>query len=84
MFKVKNDSRITKLARLVRRTRIDLLLELLNVLKSDMLTVVAITNLPEEVAKFSLYKRRKIVVKPWLTCYWQLVLLGLRTGLVCI
>jgi lipopolysaccharide/colanic/teichoic acid biosynthesis glycosyltransferase len=71
MFKMRNDPRITMVGRFIRRTSIDELPQLFNVLKGDMTLVGPRPNLPWEVAKFSAYYRQKLTVKPGLTCYWQ-------------
>lgn len=73
MFKIKNDPRITKVGKLIRRTSIDELPQLFNILKGDMSFVGPRPNLPEEIAKFSDYHRLKLLVKPGLTCYWQVM-----------
>lgn len=72
IFKMRNDPRITRVGRFIRKTSIDELPQLLNVLKGDMSLVGPRPNLPCEVAKFSAYYRQKLNVKPGLTCYWQI------------
>lgn len=71
MFKIKDDPRITRIGKFVRKTSIDELPQLFNVLKGDMSLVGPRPNLPREVAEFSQYHRKKLLVKPGLTCYWQ-------------
>lgn len=73
MFKINDDPRITKLGHFIRRTSIDELPQIYNVLRGKMSLVGPRPNLPDEVAKFSEYQRKKIVVKPGLTCYWQVM-----------
>ncbi|WP_010240448.1 sugar transferase [Clostridium arbusti] len=73
MFKMKNDPRITRIGKFTRRTSIDELPQLFNILKGDMSFVGPRPNLPSEVAKFSDYHRLKLLVKPGLTCYWQVM-----------
>lgn len=71
MFKMKEDPRITKVGKFIRKTSIDELPQLFNVIKGDMSLVGPRPNLPAEVAKFSDYHKLKLLAKPGLTCYWQ-------------
>lgn len=73
MFKMKKDPRITKVGKFIRRTSIDELPQLFNILKGDMSFVGPRPNLPAEVAKFSEHHQLKLLVKPGLTCYWQVM-----------
>ena len=73
MFKIKNDPRITTIGRFLRRTSIDELPQLFNVLKGDMSLVGPRPSLPEEVEKFEPWMLRRLDVKPGLTCYWQVM-----------
>ena len=70
-FKIRNDPRITRLGRLLRASGIDELPQLVNVLKGDMSIVGPRPPLPREVAKYTAYQRRRLEVKPGLTCFWQ-------------
>lgn len=73
MFKMRNDPRITKVGKFLRRTSIDELPQLFNVLKGEMSLVGPRPNLPKEVEKFNEYHKLKFLVKPGLTCYWQVM-----------
>lgn len=71
MFKMKDDPRVTKVGKFIRKTSIDELPQLWNVLKGDMSLVGPRPSLPKEVAQFEEWMHRRLEVKPGLTCYWQ-------------
>lgn len=71
MFKMKDDPRVTKVGKFIRKTSIDELPQLWNVLKGDMSLVGPRPSLPKEVAQFENWMYRRLEVKPGLTCYWQ-------------
>jgi exopolysaccharide biosynthesis polyprenyl glycosylphosphotransferase len=71
MFKMKDDPRITKIGKFIRKTSIDELPQLINVLKGEMSLVGPRPSLPKEVAEFEPWMMRRLEVKPGLTCYWQ-------------
>lgn len=71
VFKMKNDPRITRVGRFIRRTSIDELPQLINILKGDMSIVGPRPALPREVAQYTKYERQRLYVIPGLTCYWQ-------------
>jgi len=71
MFKMKCDPRITKIGKFIRKTSIDELPQLINVLKGEMSLVGPRPSLPKEVSEFEPWMMRRLDVKPGLTCYWQ-------------
>ena len=73
MFKMKDDPRITKVGKFIRKTSIDELPQLINVIKGDMSLVGPRPSLPKEVKEFELWMYERLAVKPGLTCYWQVM-----------
>jgi len=71
VFKIKHDPRITKVGRFIRKLSIDELPQLINVLKGDMSIVGPRPPLPVEVQMYELWQRRRLSLKPGLTCIWQ-------------
>jgi len=71
VFKMKNDPRITRVGSILRKTSIDELPQFFNVLKGDMSLVGPRPPLPKEVVQYDRWQRRKLAVKPGLTCLWQ-------------
>lgn len=71
MFKMKKDPRVTKVGNFIRRTSIDELPQLVNVLKGEMSLVGPRPSLPHEVEKFEPWMIERLTVKPGLTCFWQ-------------
>jgi len=72
VFKIKDDPRITKIGRFIRKYSIDELPQLFNVLKRDM-SLVGPRPLPvEEAEQYTPYQRRRLSVVPGLTCLWQI------------
>ena len=73
MFKIKHDPRVTRIGRFIRKTSLDELPQLINVLKGDMSLVGPRPNLPREVKQFDKWMLDKLVVRPGLTCFWQVM-----------
>ena len=71
VFKMKNDPRITRIGRFIRKYSIDELPQLINVLRGDMSIVGPRPPVPSEVAKYEVWQRRRLSVRPGLTCIWQ-------------
>jgi exopolysaccharide biosynthesis polyprenyl glycosylphosphotransferase len=71
VFKMKNDPRITPIGRFIRKYSIDELPQLLNVLRGEMSVVGPRPPLPREVEKYAAWQRRRLSVRPGLTCIWQ-------------
>jgi len=71
VFKMKRDPRVTPLGRYLRRYSIDELPQLVNVLRGDMTLVGPRPPVPQEVAQYEPWQRRRLSVPPGLTCLWQ-------------
>jgi exopolysaccharide biosynthesis polyprenyl glycosylphosphotransferase len=72
MFKMKNDPRVTKVGRFIRKTSIDELPQLWNVLKGDMSLVGPRPPLPREVEQYTEYDKQRLLVTPGCTGLWQI------------
>lgn len=71
MFKLKDDPRITRVGKFIRKTSIDELPQLFNVLRGDMSLVGPRPPLPREVAVYSDYDKQRLMVTPGCTGLWQ-------------
>ncbi len=72
IFKNRNDPRITRIGRILRRTSIDEMPQLFNVLVGHMSLVGPRPPLAKEVAQYKPWQRRRLAIKPGLTCLWQI------------
>lgn len=70
-FKIKEDPRITKIGRFIRKTSIDELPQLWNILKGDMTIIGPRPPLPREVAQYTPYQMHRLDVKTGLSCYHE-------------
>lgn len=71
LFKMRQDPRVTKVGRLIRKLSIDELPQLIDVIRGDMSLVGPRPQLPEEVASLEPHQRRRLKVKPGITGPWQ-------------
>jgi len=71
VFKMRNDPRVTPLGRFLRKSSIDEWPQFWNVLKGDMSLVGPRAPLPQEVKEYTRWQRRRLSVKPGITCLWQ-------------
>lgn len=72
IFKMKRDPRITRIGAFLRRYSVDEFPQFLNVLKGDLSIVGPRPPVPREVAQYTLEERKRLHVKPGLTCFWQI------------
>jgi len=72
VFKIKDDPRITRVGHFLRRSSLDELPQLINILTGDMSIVGPRPALPREVEQYDEYERQRLIIQPGLTCYWQI------------
>ena len=70
-FKIKDDPRVTRVGRFIRKTSLDELPQLWNVMKGEMSIVGPRPALPREVEQYTELQKQRMYVTPGLTCYWQ-------------
>jgi exopolysaccharide biosynthesis polyprenyl glycosylphosphotransferase len=71
VFKMRDDPRVTKIGKFIRKTSIDELPQLWNVLRGEMSLVGPRPPIPSEVEKYDRWQRRRLSMKPGITCLWQ-------------
>ncbi len=72
VFKIKNDPRITKIGKFLRKTGLDELPQFINILKGDMSLVGPRPPIPSEVEQYERWQLRRLSMKPGITCTWQI------------
>ena len=72
VFKIKNDPRVTPVGRMLRKFSIDELPQLFNVFVGQMSLVGPRPPLPSEVKLYELWQKRRLSMRPGLTCLWQI------------
>ncbi|MBN2637426.1 MAG: sugar transferase [Prolixibacteraceae bacterium] len=71
VFKIMNDPRVTRIGRFLRKTSFDELPQFFNVLRGEMSVVGPRPPIPSEVEKYELWQKRRLSMKPGITCTWQ-------------
>jgi exopolysaccharide biosynthesis polyprenyl glycosylphosphotransferase len=71
-FKMQNDPRVTPIGRFLRKTSIDELPQFWNVFKGDMSLIGPRPPLPDEVKEYDCWHRRRLSMRPGLSCLWQI------------
>ena len=73
VFKIKNDPRITRIGRMLRKTGLDELPQLYNVVKGEMSLIGPRPPLQKEVEEYERWQLRRLSIKPGITCTWQII-----------
>ena len=71
VFKIKEDPRVLRSGKILRKLSLDELPQFWNVLKGDISVVGPRPALPKEVATYNDYQKQRLLIKPGITCYWQ-------------
>lgn len=71
VFKIKNDPRVTRIGRFLRKTSLDELPQFLNVIRGEMAVVGPRPPIPSEVEQYERWQQRRLSMKPGITCIWQ-------------
>jgi exopolysaccharide biosynthesis polyprenyl glycosylphosphotransferase len=72
VFKIKDDPRVTKIGKFLRRTGLDELPQLFNIIKGEMSLIGPRPPIPEETHQYKRWQLRRLSVKPGLSCFWQI------------
>ena len=73
VFKIKDDPRVTRFGRIMRKTGLDELPQLINVIKGEMSLIGPRPPIEQEVIQYKRWQLRRLSVKPGITCSWQVL-----------